>query len=182
MTPWIATKREVWQLFLPPAFLPYCDALLGTFGCVPAGCAVTCLGSGAEETVRRSGRAMALNSCVFHLFYKFKVLVLVTLCLMVLWATFSYFVDSRQEIAKAKSMMDHFRKVTSLEDSQKEEKIKSIAKVPTVKSFQDHCPALSPYLRKWWCFPLLSNKLRLLWYCWLIFFFPSCFTIKTLFL
>lgn len=91
---------------------------------------------------------MALNSCVFHLFYKFKVLVLVTLCLMVLWATFSYFVDSRQEIAKAKSMMDHFRKVTSLEDSQKEEKIKSIAKVPTVKSFQDHCPALSPYLRK----------------------------------
>ncbi|OPJ66618.1 beta-1,4-galactosyltransferase 4 [Patagioenas fasciata] len=90
---------------------------------------------------------MALNSCAFHLFYKFKLLVLVTLCLMVLWAMFSYFVDSRQEITKAKSMVDNFRKVTSLEDSQKEEKIKSIAKVPTVKSFQDHCPALSPYLR-----------------------------------
>lgn len=80
---------------------------------------------------------MALSLYVFQLFYKFKVLVLVTLCLMVLWATFSYFVDSRQESYKAKSMV---------EDSEKEEKIESIAKVPTVKSF--HCPALSPYLRK----------------------------------
>ncbi|XP_009327682.1 PREDICTED: beta-1,4-galactosyltransferase 4 [Pygoscelis adeliae] len=79
---------------------------------------------------------MALSLYVFHLFYKFKVLVLVTLCLMVLWATFSYFVDSRQDSYKAKSMV---------EDSQKEEKIESIAKVPTVKLF--HCPALSPYLR-----------------------------------
>ncbi|KAF1407695.1 Beta-1,4-galactosyltransferase 4, partial [Spheniscus humboldti] len=77
-----------------------------------------------------------LSLYVFHLFYKFKVLVLVTLCLMVLWATFSYFVDSRQESYKAKSMV---------EDSEKEEKIESITKVPTVKSF--HCPALSPYLR-----------------------------------
>ncbi|KFW61648.1 Beta-1,4-galactosyltransferase 4, partial [Pygoscelis adeliae] len=77
-----------------------------------------------------------LSLYVFHLFYKFKVLVLVTLCLMVLWATFSYFVDSRQDSYKAKSMV---------EDSQKEEKIESIAKVPTVKLF--HCPALSPYLR-----------------------------------
>ncbi|KFZ66490.1 Beta-1,4-galactosyltransferase 4, partial [Podiceps cristatus] len=83
----------------------------------------------------------------FHLFYKFKVLVLVTLCLMVLLATFSYFVNSRQEISKAKIMVEDFRKVTSLEGSQKEEKIESIAKVPTVKSLQDHCPALSPYLR-----------------------------------
>ncbi|KAM6145864.1 beta-1,4-galactosyltransferase 4 [Phoenicopterus ruber ruber] len=90
---------------------------------------------------------MALSLYVFHLFYKFKVLVLVTLCLMVLWATFSYFVDSRQQISKAKSMAEDFRKVTSLEDSQTEEKIESVAKVPTVKSFQDHCPALSPYLR-----------------------------------
>ncbi|XP_032861070.2 beta-1,4-galactosyltransferase 4 [Tyto alba] len=90
---------------------------------------------------------MAVSLYVFHLFYKFKVLVLVTLSLMVLWATFSYFVDSRQEISKAKSMVEHFRKVTSVEDGQKEEKMESIANVPTVKSFQDHCPALSPYLR-----------------------------------
>ncbi|XP_052649925.1 beta-1,4-galactosyltransferase 4 [Harpia harpyja] len=90
---------------------------------------------------------MALSLYVFHLFYKFKVLVLVTLCLMVLWATFSYFVDSRHEISKAKSMVEDFGKVTSLEDSQKEEEIESVAKVPTVKSFQGHCPALSPYLR-----------------------------------
>ncbi|XP_075621376.1 beta-1,4-galactosyltransferase 4 [Balearica regulorum gibbericeps] len=90
---------------------------------------------------------MALSLYVFHLFYKFKVLVLVTLCLLVLWATFSYFVDSRPDISKAESMMEDFRKVTSLEDSQKEEKIESIVKVPTVKSFHGHCPALSPYLR-----------------------------------
>ncbi|KAM9300522.1 beta-1,4-galactosyltransferase 4 [Morus bassanus] len=90
---------------------------------------------------------MALGLHVFHLFYKFKVLVLATLGLMVLWATFSYFVDSRQQIFKAKSMVEDFRKVTSLEDSQKEEKTESIAHVPTVKSFQGHCPALSPYLR-----------------------------------
>uniref|UniRef100_A0A8D0FZB6 Beta-1,4-galactosyltransferase n=1 Tax=Strix occidentalis caurina TaxID=311401 RepID=A0A8D0FZB6_STROC len=60
---------------------------------------------------------MALSLYVFHLFYKFKVLVLVTLCLMVLWATFSYFVDSRQEVSKAKSVVKDFRKVTSLEDT-----------------------------------------------------------------
>ncbi|KAK1204562.1 B4GT4 galactosyltransferase, partial [Pygoscelis papua] len=77
-----------------------------------------------------------LSLYVFHLFYKFRVLVLVTLCLTVLWATFSYFVDSRQDSYKAKSMV---------EDSQKEERMESIAKVPTVKLF--HCPALPPYLR-----------------------------------
>ncbi|XP_051464460.1 beta-1,4-galactosyltransferase 4 isoform X1 [Apus apus] len=89
---------------------------------------------------------MALSLYVLHLFYKFKVLVLVTLCLMVLWATFSYFVDSRQEISKAKDMVQDFRMVTSLVYSQKEEKFESIAEVPTVK-FQGPCPALSPYLR-----------------------------------
>ncbi|NXJ81230.1 B4GT4 galactosyltransferase, partial [Trogon melanurus] len=88
-----------------------------------------------------------LSSYVFHLFYKFKVLVLVTLCLMVLWATFSYLVNSRQEISKAKSMLENFRKITSLEDSQKEEKMESTAAVSTVKAFQGPCPAVSPYLR-----------------------------------
>ncbi|KAM9565623.1 beta-1,4-galactosyltransferase 4 isoform 1-T2 [Guaruba guarouba] len=89
---------------------------------------------------------MALSLYVFHLFYKFKVLVLVTLCLMVLWATVNYYVDSRQEMPKAKIMVEDFRKVTSLEDSQKEEKMKSVAEVTTVKSLQDECPALSPHL------------------------------------
>ncbi|KAJ7428020.1 hypothetical protein BTVI_01400 [Pitangus sulphuratus] len=89
---------------------------------------------------------MALNLNVFHLFSKFKVLVLVTLFLMVLWTTFSYFVDSRQEISKAKSVMEVFRKVTSLVDSQEETKTKSIANVLVVKSLGP-CPALSPYLR-----------------------------------
>ncbi|NXL56950.1 B4GT4 galactosyltransferase, partial [Chordeiles acutipennis] len=88
-----------------------------------------------------------LSLYVFHVFYKFKVLVIVTLCLMVLWAMFGYFVDSRQEISKAKSMVEDFRKVTNQEDSQKEEKIESIVKVSTAKSFQGPCPALSPYLR-----------------------------------
>ncbi|NXP81593.1 B4GT4 galactosyltransferase, partial [Ramphastos sulfuratus] len=101
---------------------------------------------------------------VFHFFYKFKVLVLVTLCLMVLWATFSYFVDSRQEISKARSMVEDFRKVPSLEDSQKEEKMESTVTVSTVKSFQGHCPSLSPYLSN----PLFffgletANSIRLL--------------------
>lgn len=91
---------------------------------------------------------MALSLYVFHLFYKFKVLVLVTLCLMVLWATVSYYVDSRREMPKAKIMVEDFRKVTSLEDSQKEEKMESAAEILTVKSLQDECPALSPYLSK----------------------------------
>lgn len=91
---------------------------------------------------------MALGLNVYHLFYKFKLLVLVTLFLMVLWTTFSYLVDTRQEIPKAKSVVEFFRKVTSLEHSQKEEKIKSTADIPVVKSFQGPCPALSPYLRK----------------------------------
>ncbi|KAM6386114.1 beta-1,4-galactosyltransferase 4-like [Alca torda] len=90
---------------------------------------------------------MALNSYGFHLFYKFKVLVLVSLCLMVLWTTFSYLVDSREQFSKAKSIVEDFRKVISLQDSQKEEKIKPSVKVPTVKSFQSYCPAVSPYLR-----------------------------------
>ncbi|PKU33968.1 beta- -galactosyltransferase 4 [Limosa lapponica baueri] len=90
---------------------------------------------------------MALNFYVFHLFYKFKVLVLVTLCLTVLGATFCYFEDFREQIFKAKSMVKDFRKVGSLHGSQKEEKIESIAEVPMVKFFQSHCPILSPYLQ-----------------------------------
>ncbi|NXG48473.1 B4GT4 galactosyltransferase, partial [Psilopogon haemacephalus] len=84
---------------------------------------------------------------VLHFIYKFKVLLLVTLCLMVLWATFSYFVDSRQEFSKARSMVEDFRKVPSLEDSQKEEKMESTVTVSTVKSFQGPCPSLSPHLK-----------------------------------
>uniref|UniRef100_A0A8C3JVC3 Beta-1,4-galactosyltransferase n=1 Tax=Calidris pygmaea TaxID=425635 RepID=A0A8C3JVC3_9CHAR len=90
---------------------------------------------------------MALNVYVFHLFYKFKVLVLITLCLMVLGVTFCYFVDSREQIVKAKSMVKDFRKVISWHDSQKEAKVESAAEVPMVKFFQSHCPILSPYLR-----------------------------------
>ncbi|XP_023796934.1 beta-1,4-galactosyltransferase 4 isoform X2 [Cyanistes caeruleus] len=90
---------------------------------------------------------MALGLNVLNLFYKFKVLVLVTLFVMVLWTTFGYLVDTRQELPKAKIMVEFFRKVTSLEHSQKEEKIESTAGVPMVKSFQSPCPALSPYLR-----------------------------------
>ncbi|NXP52970.1 B4GT4 galactosyltransferase, partial [Heliornis fulica] len=88
-----------------------------------------------------------LGLYVAHLFHKFKVLVLVTLCLMALWATFIYFMDSTQQISKAKSMVENFRKVISLEGAQKEEKTKSITEVSTVKSFQDLCPAVSPHLR-----------------------------------
>ncbi|NXD07165.1 B4GT4 galactosyltransferase, partial [Nothocercus nigrocapillus] len=90
-----------------------------------------------------------LSSYVLHFFYKFKVLLLVTLCLMVLWATLSYIVDSRQAIPKAKSMVESFRKVISLEEEEdtEKEKTKATVEAPTVQSSQGHCPALSPYLR-----------------------------------
>ncbi|XP_010717504.1 beta-1,4-galactosyltransferase 4 [Meleagris gallopavo] len=92
---------------------------------------------------------MALSLYVFHFFNKFKVLLLVTLCLMVLWAAFSYFVDSGQTIPKLKSVGVHFGKIISLEeeeDSQTEEKMK-LTEVPATKPPQGPCPALSPYLR-----------------------------------
>ncbi|NWX82860.1 B4GT4 galactosyltransferase, partial [Nothoprocta pentlandii] len=89
-----------------------------------------------------------LSSYVLHFFYKFKVLLLVTLCLMVLWATLSYIVDSRQAIPKAKSMVENFRKVISLEKEEDgEEETKATVKAPTAPSSQGRCPALSPYLR-----------------------------------
>uniref|UniRef100_A0A8C9FG25 Beta-1,4-galactosyltransferase n=1 Tax=Pavo cristatus TaxID=9049 RepID=A0A8C9FG25_PAVCR len=93
---------------------------------------------------------MALSLYVFHFFNKFKVLLLVTLCLMVLWAAFSYFVDSGQTIPKLKSVGERFGKMISLEeeeDSQKEEKMKLTEEVPATKPPQGPCPALSPYLR-----------------------------------
>ncbi|XP_010212042.1 PREDICTED: beta-1,4-galactosyltransferase 4 [Tinamus guttatus] len=92
---------------------------------------------------------MALSSYILHFFYKFKVLLLVTLCLMVLWATLSYIMDSRQAIPKAKGMVENFRKVISLEEEEdsEKEKTKATLKAPTVQSSQGHCPALSPYLR-----------------------------------
>ncbi|XP_066031375.1 beta-1,4-galactosyltransferase 4 [Chamaea fasciata] len=86
--------------------------------------------------------AMGLNT--FNLFYKFKVLVLVALFVIVLWTTCSYLMDTRQEFPKAKSMVEFFRNLTSLDHSQKEEKIESTAEVPMVKV---PCPAVSPYLR-----------------------------------
>ncbi|XP_054246619.1 beta-1,4-galactosyltransferase 4 [Indicator indicator] len=90
---------------------------------------------------------MAFSLYVFPFFHKFKVLVLVTLCFMVLWVTFSYFVDFRQEISKARIMVENFRKVAGLDNSQKEEQMVSTVTVSTVKSFQGHCPSPSPYLK-----------------------------------
>ncbi|XP_048789713.1 beta-1,4-galactosyltransferase 4 [Lagopus muta] len=93
---------------------------------------------------------MALSLYVFPFFNKFRVLLLVTLCLMVLWAVFSCFVDSGQTIPKLKSVGKHFGKIISLEeeeDSQKEEKMKLTEEVPATKPPQGPCPALSPYLR-----------------------------------
>lgn len=98
-----------------------------------------------------SGGVMAISLYVFHFFNKFKVFLLVTLCLMMLWAAFSYFVDSGQTIPKLKSVGEHFGKIISLEkkeDSQKEEKMKITEGVPATKPPQGPCPALSPYLRK----------------------------------
>ncbi|PNJ63929.1 B4GALT4 isoform 10, partial [Pongo abelii] len=47
----------------------------------------------------------------FHLSYKFRLLLLLTLCLTVVgWATSNYFVSAIQEIPKAKEFMANFHK------------------------------------------------------------------------
>ncbi|KAG6921198.1 beta-1,4-galactosyltransferase 4 [Chelydra serpentina] len=72
---------------------------------------------------------MGLGSAILHLSYKFRLLLLFILCMMVVaWATSSYLVDTVQETPKAKSVVMNFGKAT-------------------VKSTMSHCPALSPYLQ-----------------------------------
>ncbi|XP_065429123.1 beta-1,4-galactosyltransferase 4 isoform X2 [Chrysemys picta bellii] len=91
---------------------------------------------------------MGLSSVILHLSYKFRLLLIFILCMMVVaWATSSYLVDTVQETPKAKSLVENFRKATMLEKENQKKKAMSTVEVHTVKSTMSHCPALSPYLQ-----------------------------------
>ncbi|XP_066203873.1 beta-1,4-galactosyltransferase 4 isoform X2 [Saccopteryx leptura] len=79
----------------------------------------------------------------YYLSYKFRLLLLFTLCLTVVgWATNNYFVRAIQEIPKAKNFIANFKKTMVLS---KKEPLTSEA--PVKKADLDNCPAISPYLR-----------------------------------
>ncbi|XP_053421484.1 beta-1,4-galactosyltransferase 4 isoform X2 [Nycticebus coucang] len=79
----------------------------------------------------------------FHLSYKFRLLLLFTLCVMVVgWATSDYFVGVIQEIPKAKDFMFNFNKALTLG---KEETTTNEASMK--KAELDICPSVSPHLR-----------------------------------
>nr|XP_008512823.1 PREDICTED: beta-1,4-galactosyltransferase 4 isoform X2 [Equus przewalskii] len=82
-------------------------------------------------------------SVTFHLSYKFRLLLLLTLCLMVVgWATSNYFVAALQEIPKAKDFMANFNNPLVLE---KKQTLTNEASTTTANL--DNCPSMSPYLR-----------------------------------
>ncbi|XP_011374322.1 beta-1,4-galactosyltransferase 4 isoform X2 [Pteropus vampyrus] len=79
----------------------------------------------------------------FYLSYKFRLLLLFTLCLTVVgWATSNYFVGAIQEIPKAKDFIANFNKAIVLG---KKETLTNEASVK--KADLDNCPSTSPYLR-----------------------------------
>uniref|UniRef100_A0A5F7Z9Y7 Beta-1,4-galactosyltransferase n=1 Tax=Macaca mulatta TaxID=9544 RepID=A0A5F7Z9Y7_MACMU len=79
----------------------------------------------------------------FHLSYKLRLLLLLTLCLTVVgWATSNYFVGAIQEIPKAKELVANFHKALILG------KGKTLTnEASTQKAELDNCPSVSPYLR-----------------------------------
>nr|XP_044600119.1 beta-1,4-galactosyltransferase 4-like [Equus asinus] len=79
----------------------------------------------------------------FHLSYKFRLPLLLTLCLTVVgWATRNYFVAALQEIPKAKDFMANFNNPLVLE---KKQTLTNEASTTTANL--DNCPSMSPYLR-----------------------------------
>lgn len=109
---------------------------------------------------------MGFSFGVLHLSYKFKLLLVLALCVMVVgWASSNYIMVALQETPKAKSLLDNLVLEREEEEAEKEEeeeenqnkKMISTMKVPTVKSTVGQCPALSPYLRKCLSFPFLTT-------------------------
>lgn len=81
----------------------------------------------------------------FYLSYKFRLLLLFTLCLTVVgWATSNYFVGAIQEIPKAKDFIANFNKAIVLG---KKDTVTTEASVK--KADLDSCPSMSPYLSKY---------------------------------
>lgn len=78
-----------------------------------------------------------------HFSYKFRLLLLFTVCLSVVgWATSNYFVGAIQEIPKAKDLVANFNKAIIWG----KEGILS-GKASMKKGELDNCPSLSPYLK-----------------------------------
>lgn len=83
-------------------------------------------------------------SLPFHLSYKFRLLVLFTLCLTVLgWATSNYFVSVIQEIPKAKIFVVDFNQAVDLE-----EKEALASEASRKKAELGNCPLVPPNLSK----------------------------------
>ena len=81
----------------------------------------------------------------FHLSYKFRLLLLFTLCLTVVgWATINYFVGAIQEIPKAKDLVASLSKGIILG---KKGTVTDEAFVE--KARLDSCPSVSPHLSKY---------------------------------
>ena len=79
----------------------------------------------------------------FHLSYRFRLLLLFTLCLTVVgWATSNYFVGAIQDIPKAKELMANFNKgiVWGKKGTVTDE-------ASVKKADVDNCPSVSPYLK-----------------------------------
>ncbi|KAJ8777571.1 hypothetical protein J1605_014461 [Eschrichtius robustus] len=78
----------------------------------------------------------------FHLSYKFRLLLLFTLCLTVVgWATSNYFVGVIQEIPKAKDLMASLNKGVVWG-----KKGTVIEEASVKKANLDNCPSVSPHL------------------------------------
>ena len=88
----------------------------------------------------------------FHLSYKFRLLLLFTLCLTVVgWATSNYFVGAIQEIPKAKDLMAILNKGLVLG-----EKGTVTEEASVKKANLNNCSSVSPHLSKYLFF--LFNK------------------------
>lgn len=100
-----------------------------------------CIG-GQEIPIAHIIKDMNFN-VTFHLSYKFRLLLLFTLCLTVVgWATSNYFVGAIQEIPKAKDLVASLSKGVVLG---KKGTVTDEAFVE--KARLDNCPSVSPHLK-----------------------------------
>ena len=101
-------------------------------------------GGGREIPIAHIIKDMNFN-VTFHLSYRFRLLLLFTLCLTVVgWATSNYFVGAIQEIPKAKDLMASLSKGAILG-----KKGTVTDKAFVEKAKLDNCPSVSPHLSKY---------------------------------
>lgn len=111
----------------------------------------SCLQWGWERPTAHIIKDMSFN-VTLHLSYKFRLLLLFTLCLTVVgWATSNYFVGAIQEISKAKDLMASLNKGVVLG------KKRTVTEEASVKKADlNNCSSVSPHLSKYLFF--LFNK------------------------